>query len=220
MKKVVGFFLLFLLLVAGAGALAWMNRTRLISQWLSTQLGVPVAIRRLDVSREGAHVFRFWVGNPPRSRTTTAFAAEEIEIDTTFQQLRQDPLTIDRIEIDNIFVGLEYYNPAKTESNWGYILGNSTPDASAPKGRDYLIRKLILNNLTVEMVLSNGKVQRFPTIARMEFNNISSETGFPVSEIEKAIFNLMIQDLIRKLPIDKIIEQVAPKGIPLPKWFN
>jgi hypothetical protein len=30
----------------------------------------------------------------------------------------------------------------------------------------------------------------------------------------------MIQDLIRKLPIDKIIEQVAPKGIPLPKWFN
>ena len=82
---------------------------------------------------------------------------------------------------------------------------------------DYLIKKLILTHLTVELVQANGKVQRFPTIQRMEFHNISSETGFPIDEIEKAIFKMMMQELMQKFNLDDLLNpfKAVPENSPL-----
>ena len=54
----------------------------------------------------------------------------------------------------------------------------------------------------------------------MEFHNISSESGFPIAEIEKAIFKLVMQDifkqfdLLQKLPLQNVPGGGALKSIP------
>ena len=65
------------------------------------------------------------------------------------------------------------------------------------------------------MTKADGSFKRYPTIPRMEFHNISSETGFPISEIEKAIFDLVMKDLFRKLQLDQLLRTIDPlKNLP------
>ena len=130
-------------------------------------------------------------------------------------------MTIDEIVVRDIFVGVEFYDSKQKESNWNYIL--ATDEKKEKKGeKDYLIRKLVLYNLTVQVTQSNGQVKRYPTIPKMEFYNISSETGFPIDQIEKAIFNLVLKDLFKKLNLDQILKDQLQK-VPskyLPQLFK
>ena len=68
----------------------------------------------------------------------------------------------------------------------------------------------------------NGQVKRYPTIPSMEFHNISDETGFPVSEIEKAIFNQVLKNLYQQLDLQNTLKQLIPGGNYIPKipFFN
>ena len=57
----------------------------------------------------------------------------------------------------------------------------------------------------------------FPTIEKLEFYNISDETGFPIEEVEKAIAHAILKSVFQKFnllhliqaPV-KIIEKVIP----------
>ena len=58
--------------------------------------------------------------------------------------------------------------------------------------------------MTLEVTDASGEIRRYPTVHRMEFANVSSQSGFPTEEVEKAIFNLMIEDLLKRFHIDTI----------------
>jgi hypothetical protein len=208
---ILGSLILFLGLSA---TLAWMNRTALAAHFLSRQLHVPVSLHSLELSSTEADLIQLWVGNPAQFKTATAFAAQEIAIVSTPSQILGNPLVIDEIVIADIFVGIEYHEGG--ESNWDRILHHSSSSHSN-SSKDYLIRTLVLTNLTVEVTQADGRVKRYPTIPRMEFHNISSKTGFPIEEIEKAIFHLMLQNLMQKFNF--LLRQLPtplPGGAPLP----
>lgn len=215
--KIFKFIALLIIVAIAAAWIAWETKAQLLSHFISNHVRAPVTIQTLDMTKTQIDISNLWIGNPPRSRTATSFSAETIEIDTELYQIMNDPLIIDRIDIANIFVGLEYY--ANGETNWTIMLNEPS---GQKKGRDYLIRTLILENLTVEVTQANGQKKRYPTIERMEFHDISSDTGFPVKEIEKAIFNLMMKNIIDKFNLLK-----QPLNIPgnaplkyLPGLFN
>jgi hypothetical protein len=187
------------------------------AQLLSSQLGVPVKIHTLEIYSQGADLLQIWVGNPSQSRSQTAFSAASIHVQTSVSQIFADPLIIDEIIISDIFIGVEYYNKKKSKSNWATILGEKS---SKKPSRDYLIRTLRFNRLTVEVMQANGTKKSY-TLPQMEFHNISSETGFPVGEIEKAIFQQVLQGLIQQLDLNQIFNGVIPmpKGLPpIPLW--
>ena len=108
----------------------------------------------------------------------------------------------------DIFIEIEFYNASGEDNNWARILSRN--DKEEKISRDYMIHTLILKNLTVEVTQSNGKVKRYPTIQEMEFHNISSATGFPIDEIEKAIFDLMIKEVFKKLLLDQLLKTINP----------
>ncbi len=205
MRKFVFILGLLLLGIAIASLVVWTNRANLVAHFLSRHLRVPVTIRTLEVTKTEADISRLWIGTPPKSKTSTSFSAETIAIVSNLDQIMGNPLTIDEINMANLFIGVEYYEGLET--NWTYILQSKGENNKKKKERDYLIRTLILENLTVEVTQANGKIKRYPTIPRMEFHNISSDTGFPIDEIEKAIFNLMMQDLFKNLNIDQLLKQ-------------
>lgn len=220
MRKILLVLLLIIFGALIASWIAWENKARLAAHYISNHLHVPVSIQTLDIEENQIDLTNLWIGTPFRSHTSTSFSAETVEIDTNIRQALDNPLIIDRIDIANIFVGLEYYENGQT--NWDYMLNSPSEKSGEKKGRDYLIRTLVLENLTVEVTQANGQKKRYPTIPRMEFHNISSETGFPIKEIEKAIFNLMMKDILQKFNLFKQLPNL-PVNSPLkylPGLFN
>lgn len=210
--------LVVVILIVGA-ALCWVNRASVAARHLQKQLKVPVQIASLDFETGKATASNLWIGNPRRSKTQTAFSAQYIEIGATLKELRGNPLTIDEIALEEILVEIEMYGGK--ESNWSYILSHRKKKAS--QSRDYLIRKLVIRNLTVQVTQADGSSKTYPMIDEMTFYNISSETGFPVDEIEKAIFNLMMQEILRKFGLQQLnntLDQVVPGGSPLKHIFK
>lgn len=214
MKKFSLFLILVLLALFSAAFIAWANRENIVAHFLSNQLHVPVSLNSLEIDKQGATLNRFWMGTPKNSRSSTSFSAEMSRIDTSLDNLFGNPLVIEKIDINHIFVGIESYDAQGTKTNWTVILDGENEHKSS---RNYLIKTLILRDLTIEITQVDGTVKRYPTIAEMEFNNISNETGFPIDAIEKAIFNLMIKNIFKSLPnqIFKNLPIPSP-GTPLP----
>jgi uncharacterized protein involved in outer membrane biogenesis len=199
------FFLVVSLIVGGT--LVWVNRASLAAQILHRKLGVPVSVGSLDLTRTSATVQNLVIGNPPRYKQPNACTARTIDITSSWSHIRGNPLVIDEIEMNDLVITLEY-SKKKNVTNWDEILKHN----QKPSSRHYLIRTLILRTLTVQVVTANGAIKRYPTLDRLEFHNISDETGFPVSEIEKAIFNRVMQDLFQRFNLQKIFEQLVPSG--------
>ena len=205
MKKILVVAAIFIAALLAATVLVWSSRKTVACYYLTKGLHVPVSMNTLDIASGQASITKFWIGNPPLSRTKTAFSSEIIDINTTFKKIVANPLVVDRIALNQVFVGVEIYNGKTKDNNWNHIA--SQDKNSSSKGRDYLIKTLVLDNLTVRVTQPDGSSKTYPTIKHMEFHNISSETGFPIDEIEKAIFNLVIKDLIRQLNLDQLLEQ-------------
>ena len=207
MRKAVGILVTIALIFSLATWLVWENKRSVAAYILSRHLGVPVDINNLDITRTKINLQNLWIGTPSDSRPSTSFSATKIEVFTDTPKIFDNPLIIDSIYISDIFVGLEYSSDGST--NWSKMLDDEK--RRDPKGRNYLIQTLVLENLTVEVTDADGRKNKYPTIRRMEFQNISNETGFPIGEIEKAIFQLMLKDLMKKLNLFKplnIPEQV------------
>lgn len=220
MKKIFA-LLIFLVVVCVAGAiLAWGMSAQIVSHFIGKQLEVSASIQSFNFSSKRVAINGLWIGNPPKSRTNTSFTAQTLTIDSTYSQVLGDPLIIDEIDLENIFVGVEFFDAGGKDNNWSRML-KETKEEKSKKG--YLIRTLILTNLTVQVTKPDGSVKRYPTIPRMEFHNISSETGLPLSQIEKAIFQLVLKDLFQKLDLNQILDTInAIKGgspVKIPKLF-
>lgn len=221
MRKLLWFLLVLILGLCVAAAVVWMNRTDIAAHFLSKGLHVPVTIQSLEIGNNQSTIEKLWVGNPSQSKTNTSFSAETIQINATMKELRGNPLVIEEIDLKNVFIGVEKYGTTTDDNNWAHIL--QSDKAPKKQGRDYLIKTLILENLTVAVTDADGKTKQYPTIPRMEFHNISSETGFPVSEIEKAIFKMVMKELIQKYSIDFLkslnpTQLMQSPGNPL-NWF-
>lgn len=215
MRKFSLFLALVLLCLGVAIGISWTNRENILAHFISRQLHVPVSISTLEIGKSSAEISRLWIGNFPSSQTTTSFTSETLRVDAKWDQIFGNPVTIDHIDIDNIFVGIEFYDANGDDNNWGRMLHENGSKKKNP--RDYLIRTLTLRNLTVELTQANGKVKRYPTIKQMEFYNISSASGFPVEEIEKAIFEMMMKDIFKKLQLDQLFKTINPLPIPFLK---
>ncbi len=214
MRKLLLLVLLFFGILGALILFVWGDRVHFSAAFLSRQLGVPVRMEAIEMHTKGAFIEHLWIGNPPRSQTTTAFSAESIDIDTTLQKIFGHPLLIEEILVREIFVGIEYYDSKKQVSNWNVILQPPSPSQGQPGGRDYLIRTLRLENLKIEVTHANGKIERY-SLPQMEFHNLTSETGFPVDEIEKAIFQQMMLNLIQQFHLDQILDAIRPLPLPM-----
>ncbi len=217
MKKCLAALVICILVLFGLAGITWVQKTAVFVHLLSKEMKVKVALENLDITKKNTTLTNLWIGTPPSSKTSTSFASRLIEIIANPKVVLENPMIIDKISISDISIGVEYY-PDQT-TNWDYILSTKAPKKKN-KGKDYLIRTLILTNLRVTVVSSDGKKKQYPTIERMEFHNISSDSGFPIAEIEKAIFKKVMQDLFdklnlfKKLPFDALPKNAPTKLIP------
>lgn len=148
------------------------------------------------------------------SRSDVLFRARGIALDVSIRELTRTPLVIESIEISDISLYIESYRNGST--NWDRLL--SSP-AKAETGKPYLIQELVLKNLYVEMRRPDGRLQRFPVIESLVLYNISNETGFPIHEVEKAIFRLVLRKIFEDFGIN-LMKNILPDPSILPFLQN
>lgn len=212
MKKFIFILLGIIIILVVLLFVGWNFRTALISHHISKALKVSVSIGNLDYSKNHLIIGNLWIGNPPQSKTSTAFSSRQIDIYSTWKDIRGEVMTINDLEISDIALNVEYYNKSGDVNNWSVIMDSGSSEKKS--SRPYLIKTLVLNNLTVTVTDANGKATTYPMIKQLVIHNIYDETGFPIDQIEKAIFNLMLKQALQQLSLPNLIKTVVPQLLP------
>jgi len=183
----------------------WVVKAPIMSSYLSSKLNVPVSMTGIKMRPSYTVISRFRIANPKGFRMAKAFSAKTITVNYGFKNLLATPSVIDQIVLRDLFLGIEFSNSLGTENNWTQILSGFEKKAGKKQGRSVLIKKLVLENLDVEIhgmgvtaLLAGSAVQK-KHIDHLEFNNIDSKNGFPTERLIQAIFGSAgLQDYIKK----------------------
>ncbi len=199
-KKGFGFVILIILAVA---AFVWLIKAPILSSYLSGKMGVKVSAANISVLPSHMKIRKFKLHNPKGFKSRTALRVDEIHVSYTWSELTGDPNVIDEIVLDNVFLDIEVKDGIGKVSNWSEII-SKMPSPNGKANR-FIIKKLIINNLKVEIsgLGAEGATQT-KTVARMEFTDIDSEKGFPTQQLIAQIFG--------KVGLMQFIEHAIPAG--------
>jgi len=198
--------------------LLWTNAPKVASYILSKDFQVPVSLKELKISKHKAEFIDFEILNPRKGRVKTALDTKYLSLSSSLKKLFAKRLTIDSLVFNDLNINVELYNSSGKENNWSDIMNTNTDDTTSKK-RSYLVKKVVLQNVTVFLYRSNGSKRTYPTIKELVFYNITEESGFPVDKIEKAIFNAVIKSVFDKIGLRNILDTLNPTKI-IPRIFN
>ncbi len=190
-----------------AVALIWFNKTNIVNHYLAKDFGVPARIDDISLSTTNINIKNFYLGNPPKSKTSTALTTKEINVNFNYKELKQKQTIIDSIILNDIFLGVEFYNKDGSKNNWISIMADD--NKKDKNDAEFLIKKIKLNNISVTLTQANGKAQSFSPIASLEFDNISNEGG--LDQIEKAITNEILKKILQQYNLLDVIRSITPK---------
>ncbi|MCB1109500.1 MAG: hypothetical protein KDK64_00820 [Chlamydiia bacterium] len=208
MKKFIAIFVAIVLVLAGLGYVAYLNSAMLLAEIISRKTMTPVSIQEIKWGKEGFIVEDLTIGNPKGTRLPTALRVQIIDVDAPYKQYFKDPIVIDKIHLDNVYVNIQIYDKDQAKGNWQTLMANMAVDHKSPLSieRSALIKKLILTNIQIDLILSDGKLHHLSPIERLEFDNISSDKGIPTQEISEIIVQKMMQSIFLQKGLKTIIE--------------
>ncbi len=204
-----------ILLIISTGFFGWTYKNLLFEKLLSKQLNnMPVRLYSLDFSKNCMTLKDLFIGNAPQSRTNISFGVEEINIDTSLKEITKNPLVIDSISFKDTLIAVEYFNESGTKNNWQLLLSDTSPKWKIKK--NYLIKKVTVENIVIQVTDHNGKVVKYPPINKMEFFNINQELGFPINKIDKMIFNTIVRAVFSRLGLDNLLDDTKSDQVIAP----
>ncbi len=210
-----------LVIVAAVGLfVVWKTAPDLIASTLSKKMQVAVKIGDIGVSTNEVKVEKLEIANPAGSTLPKAFSVETIKVSAPLTNYVKDAIVIDEITLDNVYLSLELASKNGISGNWGKIMDNikkSSPpekkEEPTKKGSSVLIKKLVLTNLNVDLVslLTGGAVKKLDPIARLEFDNISSDSGVPLVQV----IELILGTVLKQQNMGGILKQaiMTPKSV-------
>ncbi|MEL7431087.1 MAG: hypothetical protein AAGI90_00960 [Chlamydiota bacterium] len=217
MRLLIKLLLSFILIVLIVLGIAWVFRAKIVAHYISKSLNdAKVTVQHFHYEDASFKIEDLEIFNIDDERTT-AFSAEMIEIDASWKDLTKTPLVIEAIELSNLSIQIEVSSNGTT--NWDRLLKEQNKSRKKKPSKAYLIQELTLRNLFVTVTTANGKVTQYPMIDELVLYNISNETGFPLREVEKAIFQIVLRKLFEDFGIriiDNILKGIVPDPSNLP----
>ena len=219
MKKLIIIPLATILVILGLGYLAYLNSSTILAKVISKKTMTPVSIKDVIWDKDSFTIDDIMIANPNEAQLPVAMRVKSIKVDAPYKQYFENPILINQIHLDSVYVNIQIYNKEQTEGNWQTLMSNMAVDHKSPLSieRPALIKKLILTNIQVDLILSDGKIHHLSTIKCLEFNDINSDKGIPTQEISEIIVQKMMQSIffekglksIIKAPVD-IIKGIVP----------
>lgn len=198
---------------------AYLNSSFIFARLISHTTQTPVSINTIDFHHDSFVIQNLMIANPQKAYIPTAFRAEEVKVDAPFREYFKKSIVIDKIEMNHVYLNIEFFTEDKEQGNWQELIHNMAVSHHTPtvNQRETVIKKLILNDIEVNLILSDGKIHRLSPIEHLEFDNVTSEKGIPTKEISEIIARKMVYtvlkedglNLIIKIPL-KVIKTIFP----------
>lgn len=194
--------------------IAWARAPDMLASTISKKLKVSVAIDDMHLSLGAIEIDKLEIGNPTGSTLPKAFTSETIRIDAPLIRYLDEAIVIDLITIEDIYLGLEFDSAKSAKGNWTTIMSNglstTQKNEKTKRPRKVLIKKLVLKNLSPELVYNQGdrRVRRLSTIPYMEFTNITSDQGIPSDEIMDSVLGQMLQSVFFKENLKNMLQDL------------
>lgn len=225
-----GLIVIILLAAAIVGFIFWSRVPDVLANNLSKKLKVSVEIDNMGLGWGQIDVKKIQIGNPPGSILAKAFSCNEVNVMAPFTRYLHRDVVIDEIDVNDVYLGLEFDSASGTSGNWTTIMGNlkstteSNPEktrhrkkrqeeqpqvsADQPPSRTVLIHRLVLTNIDVDVVYrkEGGKVKKLPRIPRIELTEISSEGGFPLDQIMNSVLGEMLKQVFLKQNLKNMLQ--------------
>jgi hypothetical protein len=199
--------------------LAWWNIPNLVGFYIGRQLHTKVTVSDITFTKDSITIDNLKVFNPKNSKSKTALEIKKILINAQLKDLFNKKATlINLIQIDDIKLGVEFYNTDGTENNWKNLMANNNGHNKNP--HPYTIKKLSLNNLSVTLTKNNGQTKEFPIVENLELYNITDESGFPINQLEKAIIHSMLKSIFQRFGLSNILNTITSPIKIIPNILN
>lgn len=207
MKKIIISLIVFFVVIFGLGWLFFTSAPFLLSRVLSSKLKVDVEVSRIMFHPQGVTVYDFKMKNPPRSPLPDAFTAKSIRINLKWASLLKNPVDIDSVLIDDVYVSILLPKKKKIACNWIKIFEGLAKDKSffQRTEREFTINYMRVSNLTVELYTPNKKAEKVGPIKKIEVGNIHSESGVPLRAFTRAVVSAMIKKIYSLQAVQKAI---------------
>ena len=173
----------------------------LLSDKLSKSLKVAVQIEDVHLSFSRILLDHLEIANVPKGILPKAFSAEKICFEAPLTNYVKDAIVIDEINLDQVYLGLEFASPTNLQSNWSTIMNSlSTEKPSSSTKKTVLIKTLVLTNIQVDLVYKNkgSTVKKLPVIDKIVLTNISTEEGLPMNQIMNSVLGQMLKSIFLK----------------------
>ena len=226
------------------GSIFWSRLPDMVASSVSQKLKVPVQIDSFGLGWGKIDAKKITIGNPPGSILAKAFSVDEIDVLAPFTRYLSSHIVIDEIDLQNVYLGLEFDSASGTTGNWTRIMGNlqksmgTSPNSNnqgkkknkqqtqslPPSGskRSVLIHRIVLTNIDVDVVYrkEGGKVKKLQRIPRMELNEISSEGGLPMDQILNSVLGEMLKQVFIKENLKNMIQEFMNTPSPIQQYIQ
>jgi len=223
-----GIIIVILLATIVIGFIGWSRVPDIVASNLSKKLKVLVEIDDMSLKWGEIHIDQVSIGNPPHSILPKAFSCKSITIGSPFTNYFDQQVVIDLIEIDHVYLGLEFDSITGTSGNWTRIMNHFKESTDGPAmrrkrktssplqqktNRSILINHLVLTNIDVDLVYrkEGGKVQKLKWIDRIELTNVSSEGGLPMDQIMSSVLGQMLKSVFEKQNLQNMLQNLLPQ---------
>ena len=225
MKRIINIFLPIILIICGIGYFIYGNRASILGKMISHQTGFPITMKKIFFHKKSFVIQGLEIANPQKMECPVALKVQTIQIDAPYHRYLDNPIMIDRIHMSNIYVTIDTHHNNQPISNWDILINNTKKkDSSFPATKHKaIIKKLILTNIEIDLILPIGSIHHLSPIDHLEFDNIDSATGIPIQEITKIVIYKMINSIFIEKGLKTVIEtpiDIIKKILPYPKQFN
>ncbi len=242
MNKLIKSLIAILFLIIASSSIAsfifWSRAPDIISKNLTEKLGVKVEIEDMTLGMSDITLENFEINNIPKGLLNKAFTSQTISIVAPLRMYLNEKIIIEKIQLDNVYLGLEFTSSTSTQGNWTQIMSNlqnstgsvksngkkskkpiqsPTKPPASPSNKSVLIKELIINDISVDLVYlsSNSKIKKLPKIKQIIIKNISSEEGFPLDQLTQSVLGQMLQQVFIKENLKNMMESFLPESSPL-----
>ncbi len=232
-----GIIIVIILAAVIIGFITWSRVPDILADHASKKLKVSVEIDDIRLKWGEILIDKVSIGNPPGAILSKAFSCKLIDIQAPFTHYLDQKIIIDQIEVDNVYLGLEFDSAKGTDGNWTRIMSNfkstssqgsndkkkkSSQSTAAEPGRSVLIRSLILTNIDVDVVYrkEGGKIQRLKRIDRIELTNVSSQGGLPMDQIMNSVLGQMLKSVFEKQNLQNMLQDLIQQQGGLQKYLD
>lgn len=208
MRKFFSILTVLVVLLAGGFIVLEHYSATIIANLISETTHTKVTLDRVNFHKNSFTLHNLTIMSPPGYALKRALYVEKIKITTPYVNYLKKPIVLRDIHFQNIYLGIQFLNPERTEGNWISLLQNSKEDSASLSGHSNSARihKLLLEDINVELALAGEPPRRVPTIPYLAFENVSTDDGKIVQELTQAIMHQLMKELFLQKSMRAVID--------------